>query len=54
MQMAHVEERAWEDFSVSLEEMLKHYSDDVVEEEVAEQVGELKEKIAKTSASHAR
>ncbi len=45
--MTHVEERAWEDFNVSLQEMLKHYSGDIDEEEVAGQVAALKEKIAK-------
>ena len=47
MQMTHVKERAWEDFNVSLEEMLNHFSAEVDEEEVAGQVTELKEKIAR-------
>jgi len=47
MQMVHVEERAWEDFNVPLEEMLKHFSTEIDEDEVAGQVTELKAKIAK-------
>jgi len=47
MQMVHVEERAWEDFNVPLEEMLKHFSTEIDEDEVAAQVTELKAKIAK-------
>jgi len=47
MQMTHVEERAWEDFNVSVKEMLKHFSEEVDEDEVAGQVAALKEKIAR-------
>ncbi len=47
IQMTHVEERAWEDFNVSVKEMLKHFSEEVDEDEVAGQVAALKEKIAR-------
>ncbi len=47
MQVSHIEEKAWEDFNVSLDEMLNSYNGEIDEEEVSEQLSGLKDKVAK-------
>ncbi len=47
IQMSHIEEKAFEDFNVSLQEMLNQYDGEVDEEAVTEELNELKAKVAK-------
>ena len=47
IQMSHIEEKAFEDFNVSLQEMLNQYEGEVDEEAVTGELNELKEKVAK-------
>ena len=47
MQITHIEEKAWEDFNLSLEELLNAYDGEIDEEEVSESLSGLKDKIAK-------
>ncbi|MCH6578851.1 MAG: chromosome segregation protein SMC [Nitrospinae bacterium] len=47
IQISHIEEKAFEDFNVSLPEMLNQYGGEVDEEAVAEELNQLKEKVAK-------
>ena len=47
IQMSHIEEKAFEDFNVSLQEMLSQYEGEVDEEAVTEALNELKAKVAK-------
>lgn len=45
IQMAHLEEKAYEDCNATLQEMLARYEEDVNEQEIDERVRDLKEKI---------
>ncbi|MEE9259135.1 MAG: chromosome segregation protein SMC [Nitrospinaceae bacterium] len=45
IQMAHIEERAYEDYNATVREMMSNYSEDINEEEVDGQIHELKGKI---------
>ena len=47
IQISHIEEKAFEDFNVSLQEMLNQYDGEVDEEAVTEELNHLKEKVAK-------
>lgn len=47
IQISHIEEKAFEDFNVSLQEMLNQYDGEVDEEAVTEELNQLKEKVAK-------
>ena len=47
IQISHIEEKAFEDFNVSLQEMLNQYEGEVDEEAVSEELSQLKEKVAK-------
>lgn len=47
IQISHIEEKAFEDFNVSLQEMLSQYDGEVDEEAVTEELNQLKEKVAK-------
>ena len=47
IQMSHIEEKAFEDFNVSLQEMLNQYEVEVDEEAVTAELNELKEKVGK-------
>lgn len=47
IQSAHLEEQAYEDFNVTLEEMLAQYAGNVDEAETADTLRDLKEKVAK-------
>ena len=47
IQISHIEEKAFEDFNVSLQEMLNQYNGEVDEEAVTEELNQLKEKVAK-------
>jgi len=47
IQISHIEEKAFEDFNVSLQEMLSQYDGEVDEETVSEELTQLKEKVAK-------
>ena len=47
IQISHIEEKAFEDFNVSLQEMLNQYEGEVDEEAVSEELRLLKEKVAK-------
>jgi len=47
IQIGHIEEKAFEDFNVSLQEMLNQYDGEVDEEAVTEELSLLKEKVAK-------
>ena len=44
IQISHIEEKAFEDFNVSLQEMLNQYDGKVDEEAVTEELNQLKEK----------
>ena len=45
IQISHIEEKAFEDFGVSVEEMLSSYTDEVDEQETAGELAEFKEKM---------
>jgi len=47
IQISHIEEKAFEDFNVSLQEMLNQYDGEVDEETASEELRQLKEKVAK-------
>jgi len=47
IQISHIEEKAFEDFNVSLQEMLSQYDGEVDEEAVTGELNQLKEKVAK-------
>jgi chromosome segregation protein len=47
IQISHIEEKAFEDFNVSLQEMLNQYDGEVDEETVTEELNQLKAKVAK-------
>lgn len=47
IQISHIEEKAWEDFNVSVDEMMRHYEGDIDENEASEQLAGLKDKVAK-------
>jgi chromosome segregation protein len=47
IQITHIEEKAFEDFNVSLQEMLSQYDGEVDEEAVTGELTELKDKVAK-------
>ncbi len=47
IQISHIEEKVFEDFNVSLQEMLNQYDGEVDEEAVTGELNELKEKVAK-------
>lgn len=47
IQISHIEEKAFEDFNVSLQEMLNQYDGQVDEDAVTEELNQLKEKVAK-------
>jgi len=47
IQISHIEEKAFEDFNVSLQEMLNQYDGEVDEGAVTEELNQLKEKVAK-------
>ena len=47
IQISHIEEKAFEDFNVSLQEMLNQYDGEVDVETASEELKQLKEKVAK-------
>jgi len=47
IQISHIEEKAFEDFNVSLQEMLNQYDGEVDVETASEELRQLKEKVAK-------
>jgi len=47
IQISHIEEKAWEDFNVSVDEILRRYEGDIDENETSERLAELKDKVAK-------
>jgi chromosome segregation protein len=47
IQISHIEEKAFEDFNVSLQEMLNQYDGEVDEEAVTGELNQLKEKVVK-------
>ncbi len=47
LQISHIEERAWEDFNVTVDDILHTSEGDVDEEEVAEKLAALKDKVAR-------